>query len=100
MSMRYIIRRPKAEDFSEIKTKVPDLDAQLGTAAADLRREVLITHSAHRTSQYFFQTKKVGAAWVWTCPTLEVVAENEKGIFQMTKMYNVPKPSHLAHLPE
>lgn len=100
MAMRYIIRRQKAEEFADIKTRVPDLDARLGAPAENLRNAIQVTFSPVRSAQYFFQTRKVGAGWVWTCPTIELVAENEKGLFALTKQFNVPKPAHLAHLPE
>ncbi len=98
--MRYLVRRQKAEDFSDIKTQVPDLESKLGTPAADLRNAILVPITAVRTAQYSFMTRKTETGWMWVCPSLELTAENEKGLFALTRMFNVPKPSHLAHLPE
>ncbi len=98
--MRYIIRRQKAEDLSEIKPQVPDLENKLGTPAEGLRNAILVPISPVRTAQFIFQTRKTDKGFVWICPTIELSAENEKGLFALTKQFNVPKPAHLAHLPE
>jgi hypothetical protein len=99
--MRYIFRRPRPEEFNEIRSQVPKLEAQLGAPAAALRRQVLVNYTPLRFAQYFFQTRKVGEArWIWVCPTIEFIAENEKGLFELIRKFSVPKPSHLAHLPD
>jgi len=98
MSMRYIIKRTKADDLSEIKAKIPDIETQLGSAAENLRHSASISHSHSQTSQYLFQTRKVTTGWVWVCPTIELVADDEKELFELTDLHGIAKPSHLAHL--
>src|SRR5688572_30826356 len=100
MAMRYIIRRKKAEDLSDIRPQVPDLDNKLGAAAESLRNAIIVPLTAVRSAQFIFQTRKTDKGWVWICPTIELSAENEKGLFALTKHFNAPKPAHLAHLPE
>lgn len=98
MAMRYIIRRPKAEDLADIESEIPDLSTKLGTPAENLRTALPVAFSALRTAQYLFQTRKVGTDWIWICPTIELVAEDEKGLFALTDKFKSPKPAHLAYL--
>ena len=98
MAMRYLIRRNKPEQVAELKKEIPDLEKQLGAPAADLRRYIRVPFSTMRHAHYTFITKKSGEAWVWSCTSIELVAEDESGLFALTERYNVPKPSHLAHL--
>ena len=100
MAMRYIIRREKAEDFTDIKAQFPNLGEKLGTAAEDFRNDLMVTFSPMRQAHYQFITRKTASGWQWICPTIELVAEDEKGLFALTKQFGVAKPSHLAHLPE
>jgi hypothetical protein len=100
MAMRYIIRRKNAADFADIKPQIPDLDGKLGTAAEGLKNAIVVPLTPVRTAQYSFMTRKTEAGWVWVCTTLELTAENEKGLFALTKQFGAEKPSHLSHLPE
>ena len=99
MSMRYIIRRQKPEDLKELQSVIPDLTSKLGKPDANLRRGIKVeSGSMHQYVQYQFQTRKEGTAYVWICPSIELVAEDEKSLFALTDKFNVPKPSHLQHL--
>jgi len=98
MAMRYIFRRPKPEDLNDLKSQIKDLDQQLGTAQDKARREIRVKYSHMRYAQFTFFTRKVGTGFVWVAPSVELVAEDEKGLFALTEQFNVPKPSHLAHL--
>lgn len=96
--MRYIIRREKPEDLSDIKPLIPDVDKQLGAAAENFRRFIRVPFSTHRYAQYTFVTRKTGTNWVWLGTSIELVAEDEQGLFALTERYNVAKPEHLKHL--
>jgi hypothetical protein len=102
MSMRYLIRRANPEDLSEIRKHVPNLDEQLGDASLltgaqeGLRRPIDIRFSPTRAIQYSIFSKKTGEKHVWTCPSLELVAENEPELREMAKEYGVEDLSHLA----
>ncbi len=98
--MRYIIRRSSPEKLTDIQSLIPNLEEQLGSAGENARRFIRVPFSAERYAQYAFFTQKNGTAWQWISTSLELVAENEKGLFELTKKFNVEKPSHLAHLPE
>ena len=98
MAMRYLIRRNKPEQIADLKKEIHDLDKQLGSPAADLRRYIRIPFSPMRHAHFTFLTKKAGESWVWTCPSIELVAEDEAGLFTLTERYGVAKPSHLAHI--
>lgn len=95
MAMRYIIRRTKPEDLTEIKREVSNLDAQLSKAGENFRRSIEVSYTPMRSAVYTFSTKKVDANWVWVCPSVELVAESEAGIFELTSKFKVEKPSHL-----
>lgn len=102
MAMRYIVRRAKAEDLTEIKRDIPDLDAKLGqvgsdigTAGANYRREIEVILTPHRHLTYQFLPRKVGTGWTWVCPSIELVAESEEGLFALTDRVKAPRPSHL-----
>ena len=96
MAMRYIIRRPKPEDLTGIRLEVPKLDAQLEKPGENFRRVVEVRKSAVRSVCYQFITRKVGADWVWICPSVEFVAENERGLLELTDKHPVPRPAHLG----
>lgn len=96
--MRYIIRRDKPEDLSDIKPLIPDVEKQLGAPAENYRRSIRVPFSTQRYAQYTFVTRKTGASWVWLGTSIELVAEDERGLFALTNRYNVPKPEHLKHL--
>lgn len=95
MAMRYIIRRKNSEDLSDIRRDVSNLDSQLDKPGENLRRTVEVTFSPMRSAVYQFNTKKTGTSWVWVCPCVELVAENEEGLFKLLERFNVEKPSHL-----
>lgn len=95
MAMRYIIRRKNSEDLSDIRREVSNLDTQLNKAGDGLRRSVEVNLSPVRSIVYQFNSKKSGTTWTWTCPSIEVVAENEEGLFKLLEKFNVEKPSHL-----
>ena len=96
--MRYILRRTKPEDFADIRSRVPDLDTKLGTPAENLRNGFTVNVEPSRYAQFVFHTKKTAKGWTWTCPCIELVAEDEKGLFALTKLFNEPPPAHLTHL--
>lgn len=95
MSMRYLIRRTHSEDLSSIRAEVADLDSQLEKPGDGFRRSIEVPYNKVRSAVYQFSTKKVGANWVWICPSVEVVAENEEGLFALLEKFKVEKPSHL-----
>ena len=98
MAMRYIVRRPQAGELDEIRTFVQDFESKLGPAGDKLRREIKVEFSPLRAIQFHFQTRKSEAGWIWVCPTIEMEAEDESGLFALTSLLNVPRPAHLAHL--
>lgn len=98
MSMRYIIRRNKPEDLTDIKPLIPDVEKQLGAAGENLRRFLRVSMTPLRYAQYTFVTRKTGTGWIWLGTSIELVAEDEKGLFAMTDKFNVPRPEHLKHL--
>ena len=96
--MRYMVRRPKPEDLSDIKPLIPDVEKQLGAPAENFRRFLRVPFSPQRYAQYTFVTRKVGAGWVWLGTSIEFVAESEKGLFALTDHFKVERPDHLKHL--
>jgi hypothetical protein len=96
MSMRYIIRRSKPEDLTEIKREVSDLDKQLDKPLENYRRAVEVTYSNLRSAVYQFMTLKNGNEWVWVCPSVELVAESEEGLFALTDKFKADRPAHLG----
>lgn len=96
--MRYIIRRQNPEDLSALKKDFPNLDSELSKAADGLRRTLQLSMSNLERVSYQLMTKKKGSDWVWTCPSVELVAENEQGLFDLLKRFSLPAPAHLAHL--
>ncbi len=94
--MRYLIRRPDPTDLSEIKKRVSTLDSELGAPAENYRRTVSVEFSPLRSAHYHLTTRKVGESWVWVCPGIELDAENEEGLFELTDQFGVPRPSHLV----
>ncbi|NBX92666.1 MAG: hypothetical protein EBQ85_05465 [Proteobacteria bacterium] len=98
MAMRYIIRRSQPEDLSAIKKEFPQLDSELSKAGDGLRKTVAVSVSNLERVNYQFQTKKTGTEWVWICPTIELVADNEPALFALMERFSVAPPAHLAHL--
>jgi hypothetical protein len=102
MAMRYLVRRTKVDDLTDIKRDVPDLDeklgkigADIGTAGAHYFREIEVRITPLRHITYQFQPKKNGTTWTWICPSIELVAEHEEGLFALTDRVKAPRPSHL-----
>ena len=98
MAMRYIIRRQNPEDLAFLKKEFPSLDTQLSKASDGLRKTLEVTIGNLERVTYQLMTKKKGSDWVWTCPSIEMVAENEQGLFNLLKKFSLPPPAHLAHL--
>jgi hypothetical protein len=98
MAMRYIVRRKQPENLSEIKSQIPDLDQKLGKADKEMRRNIQHTLSASRYVTYQFFSRTAGNVSTWVCPSVELVAEDETGLFALTDMLQVPPPEHLKHL--
>jgi len=96
MAMRYLIRRPKPDDLSEIRKRVSDLDTQLGPAADGFRRTITVSFSPMRSANYSLTTRKVGENWTWICAGIELSADDEVGLFALTDTYQVPRPTHLV----
>jgi len=96
--MRYIFRRPAPSDLNDLKSQINNLDTQLGRPGENFRREIRVPFTPMRYAQFMFFTKKVGTDWVWVAPSVELVAEDEAGLFALTEKFHIPKPSHLAHL--
>ncbi|NQW45668.1 MAG: hypothetical protein HQ462_09735 [Deltaproteobacteria bacterium] len=95
MAMRYIIRRQNTENLTDIRREVSNLDIQLEKPGDGYRRAIEVAYTPSRSAVYQFSTKKVGTAWVWICSCIEVVAENEEGLFTLLEKFKVEKPSHL-----
>lgn len=98
MAMRYIFRRPKSNELSEIYRQIPDLDKKLGSAVENAQRSVRFDLSPQRSAQYMFLAHKTEKGWVWVCPSVELVAENEKDLLDLTDQFKVHRPAHLTHL--
>lgn len=96
--MRYIIRRSNPEDLASLKGDVPELEKTLEKASDGLRRVIPVTLSNLDKINYLLLTEKKGSDWVWTCPSVELVAENEQGLFKLMERLSVEPPAHLAHL--
>ena len=95
MSMRYIIRRTKPDDLTDIRRDISNLDTQLNRPGENYRRFIEVNFTPMRSAVYQFSTRKVNNAWSWVCPCIELVAENEEGMFSLTEKFKVAKPSHL-----
>lgn len=98
MAMRYILRRNKPEDLSSIKKDIPNLESQLEKAGDGYKRNLELSITNMERINYQFQTRKSGTEWVWVCPSVELVAENETGLFNLMERFSVAPPAHLAHL--
>jgi len=98
MAMRYIFRRSTPENYADLRQQIPGLDAQLNTPAENLRRLIRVPFNTMRYAQYTFLTKKKENSWVWICTSIELVAEDEKGLFALTDHFKIPRPSHLSHI--
>lgn len=96
--MRYIIRRKNSEDLNDLKKEFPQLDQTLEKAGDGLKRNLQISLSNLERVNYLFLTKKKGTEWVWTCPSIELVADNEASLFALMKRFSLSAPEHLAHL--
>lgn len=96
--MRYIIRRSNPEDLTALKKDIPKLDSQLEKASDGLRRIIPITLNNLERMNYLLLTQKKGSDWVWVCPSVELVAENEQGLFSLMERFSLQPPAHLAHL--
>jgi len=94
--MRYIVRRPKPEELSDIKAQIPDLEKQLGKADANLKRFVPYHFTELRSAHYMLLTRKTDTGWIWVCPTIEFNAENEEGLCALSDHFKVPRPGHLT----
>lgn len=95
MAIRYIFRRLDADKLDGIEGQIPDLKEQLGIAGEDLRRTVTYRFGADRSAQYHFAARKVADGWKWVCPTVELVADDEQGLFGLTDHFGVQRPSYL-----
>ena len=95
MSIRYLVRRPNPEDLSEIRSKVSDLDNLLGAPGEDFRRFVTHAFDAMRIATYTMTTQKAGTGWKWVSASLELSAEDEKGLAALCQEYGVNYPTHL-----
>ena len=98
MAIRYLVRRDDASNLAPIEAEVTDLKTQLGDPEKELQRCVSVRLSAERSVEYHFVTRESGGAWAWVCPTLELAAEDEQGLFALVDKYQIETPSHLAHL--
>ncbi len=96
--MRYLIRREKAENLHELEAEVSGLQEKLGAPAADLRCDIPVVLTEKRYFQLQFLTRKTATGWVWVCPSIELVAEDEKGLVALMAKFQLQKPEHLAHL--
>ena len=96
--MRYLIRREKADSLVEMESEVSGLKEKLGTPAADLRCDIPVVLSEKRHFHLQFMTRKTETGWIWVCPSIEVVAEDEMGLIDLLKKFKAGVPAHLAHL--
>lgn len=97
MAVRYLVRRMNPENLAELKNELGDLLTQLGPADTNLRRSIRQHHAPERTVLYTFMTRKTEAGWVWVCPSVELSAENEAGLLEMSAKFQI---DHLPHLGE
>lgn len=95
MAMRYIVRRKDSADFADLKKQVPTLDQVLDKPGDNSRREVTLRVGPERHFTFQFFTRKTGTTYQWVCPSVEIVAENETGLFAMTDILGVGRPAHL-----
>lgn len=103
MAMRYLVRRNNPDDFQDVKRDVPDLERQLGkvgsdfgTAGAHYRRDIEVRIASDRYINYQFIARKQGAELTWTCPSIELVADEEQGLFALCDRVKAQRPLHLA----
>jgi len=96
--MRYIIRRSNPEDLTSLRKDLPQIEKSLEKASDGLRRIIPVALDNLDKINYLFLTQKKGTDWVWTCPSIELVADNEQGLFKMMERLSVEPPAHLAHL--
>jgi len=101
MAMRYIYRRQKPEQWQDLQTLIPGLENQLGSAFENSRRFIKVSEPNQplRYSQYTFLTRKAESGLSWICTSVELVAEDEAGLFALTEKHHIPRPSHLKHVP-
>src|SRR5271165_4504341 len=96
MSIRYVVRPQKPEDLSDVRARIPDVDAQLPKPADNLRREIEVHLTPSRSALYVLMTRKTEAGFIWICPSVEFSAENEEGLFALCDQFHFPKPTHLV----
>lgn len=96
--MRYLVRREKADNLADLESEVSGLKEKLGTPAAELRCDIPVVLSEKRYFSLQFLTRKTGTGWIWVCPSIEIVAEDEKGLMELLTKFKAGKPAHLAHL--
>ena len=99
MAIRYLVRRNSPYALDDMRHKFPNLEEQLGMPNESLRKSLKYSFSPVRYALYTFLPRKSGTTWSWVCPSIELVAEDEKGLFALTEQLGVPEPSHLSHLP-
>ncbi|MBI4405360.1 MAG: hypothetical protein HY537_14445 [Deltaproteobacteria bacterium] len=102
MAMRYTVRRQTPNDLTDIRQRITDLDTRLGAPQETLKpgglqKTVQMRVSPNRSADYSFATTKVGSAAQWTCHSVELVAEDERGMTELLQMLGLahPKLSHL-----
>ena len=64
----------------------------------DLRCDIPVVLSEKRHFHLQFMTRKTETGWIWVCPSIEVVAEDEMGLIDLLKKFKAGTPAHLAHL--
>lgn len=98
MAMRYIIRRPDPENFSSLSSDLPQVEKELEKPGVGMQKTFSVKLNTLERINYLFVTKKKEAQWVWTCPSIELVADNEAGLFSLMERFSIAPPAHLAHL--
>lgn len=98
MAMRYIVRRSNSEELSDIKSKINDLMEKLGAPDVNMQRTVDLVLNGNKSLHYSFFARKTVTGFIWVCPSIELVSENESGLFELTDFLKVPRPSHLTAL--
>jgi len=98
MAMRYIIRRPDPENLAPLSSDLPNLPSSLENPGDGMKRVVPVKINNMERVNYLFISKKKDTQWVWTCPSIELVSENEAGLFSLMERFSIAPPAHLAHL--
>lgn len=97
MSMRYIIRREKPDDLTDLMKRFAGLTEKLGQPGENLKRTVADTLSPMRSVNYKFVTQKVAAGWQWVCHSIELVGETETDFLALAHSFGLGK-DQLTHL--